>query len=373
MISYRWLASGGFARRRALIVSPRSVTDSKGQALWRRPRRPLRSIPCPQAKLNTKEKIPTFFHRTHAQTCPTHRSNPQDLGAGGQEFRGAELKKADSCCPYPLRQPAAPPLPEAGKPRSNARAGQRPEECPRTKSCAVAHDFLHVAGEWRVRAAKGTYSFAAERYGFQRASPLAPAAQAPAEHPLPAGKAQYERGNPNFLSSHPRQALPGASFKSAGFGRRRARVPRSGTKKGGYPAVLTLSDSLRLPPLPKAGKPRGNAHGRNHVQLPMISYRWLASGGFARRRALMVSPRSVIGFLRSELLKRRPRRPEEARFSCFFLEFHIVELLPPRRQSLSGKRSFLRFSSAPTPKLARRIVQIRRIWAQAGKSSAERN
>ena len=64
--------------------------------LKRRPRRPLRSIPSPQVKPSTKEKIPTFFHRTHAQTCPTHRSNPQDLGAGGQEFCGAELKKASA-------------------------------------------------------------------------------------------------------------------------------------------------------------------------------------------------------------------------------------------------------------------------------------
>jgi len=52
-------------------------------------------------------------------------------------------------------------------------AGQRPEECPRTKSCAVTHDFLQMADVWRVRAAKGTYGFAAERLGFQRASPLA--------------------------------------------------------------------------------------------------------------------------------------------------------------------------------------------------------
>jgi len=64
----------------------------------------------------------------------------------------------------------------------------------------------------------------------------------------------------------------------------------------------------------------------------------------------MVSPRSVIGFLRSELLKRRPRRPEEARFSCFFLEFHIVELLPPRRQNLSGKRKFFPFFYCTFPK-----------------------
>ena len=94
--------------------------------------------------------------------------------------------------------------------------------------------------------------------------------------------------------------------------------------------------------------------------------------GFARRWVFSVSPRSVTDS-KGQALWRRPRRPEEARFSCFFLEFHIMELLPPRRQSLSGKRRFLRFSSAPTPKLARRIVQIRRIWAQAGKSSAERN
>ena len=160
MISYRWLTSGGFARRQVFSVLPRSVLGFlRDESLKRRPRRPLRSIPSPQAKPNTKEKIPTFFYRAHAKACPAHRSNPQDLGAGGQEFRGAELKKADSCCPYPLRQPYG---------------------------CHLSR---------------------------RRRSPVAMSA---------------------------------------------------------------------------SGNARKNARGRNHVQLPMISYIWLAGGGFARRRVFSV-------------------------------------------------------------------------------------
>jgi len=54
--------------------------------------------------------------------------------------------------------------------------------------------------------------------------------------------------------------------------------------KGAFNFRRKPSPTPTAPPLPEAGKPRGNARGRNHVQLPMISYMWLACGGFARRK-----------------------------------------------------------------------------------------
>jgi len=57
-------------------------------------------LPPRRQNLSGKRKFFPFFYCTFPKTCPPNRSNPQDLGAGEQEFRGAELKK--SLCMIPL-------------------------------------------------------------------------------------------------------------------------------------------------------------------------------------------------------------------------------------------------------------------------------